>query len=284
MLKRYLKAQLMVLLCGGLVGPIFLIVYFALGQMARPYINWMFWVGLFITAADVLAALALANVNAKSAAKHEHLSRQGILVLGRTTGISDTAWFVNDQQMIKVGLHFDVPGFGSFEAQETMAASPTRMQILNAHKLVALVEPGTQNYEIDWEASALIAGVVPAVFTLDADGSTHDLTGQAGPLMQILQVLHANQIPMSGTIDIRSNPAVRQQVMEIVRRAGRPAPAPAAVPESVVPAPAAPAPTFLAAPPLTVSQRLQELETLRATGAVTDAEYNEKRQQILADL
>jgi hypothetical protein len=61
MFVRYLKAQAMVLLFGGLVGPIFLAVYFALGPMARPELNWMYWFGLPITAIDVLAALALAN-------------------------------------------------------------------------------------------------------------------------------------------------------------------------------------------------------------------------------
>ena len=68
--------------------------------------------------------------------------------------------------MIEVNLHFDVPGQAGFDTQETMASSPTRMQILNAHKLVALVDPVTQKYEIDWNASALIAGVVPAQFNL----------------------------------------------------------------------------------------------------------------------
>ena len=67
MLWRYIKAQLMVLLCGGLVGPIFLAVYFATGQ--DSILKWMFYVGLLITAADVLIALALANFGAKSAAK-----------------------------------------------------------------------------------------------------------------------------------------------------------------------------------------------------------------------
>ena len=278
MFTRYLKAQGMVLLCGGLVGPIFLAVYFALGPMARPYINWMFWVGLFITAVDVLVALALTNYGAKSAAEHDQLARQGILTLARTTGISDTAWFVNDQQMIKVNLHVDMPGQPGFDVEETMASSPTRMQILNAHKLVVLVQPGTNNYEIDWDASALIAGVVPAQFTLDEDHTTYDLTGQAGPLMQILHVLHANQIPLRGTIDIRSNPVVRQQVMEIVRRAG------AAPPAREVIA-AAPAATVVApSPPRTVSQRLQELDTLHATGTITDDEYGAKRREILADL
>lgn len=293
MLMRYVKSQMMVLLCGGLVGPIFLIVYFALGNFARPYIQWMFWVGLLITALDVLIALALTNYSAKSAAQHQVLTQRGALVLAQITGISDTSWFVNDQQMIKVNLHFDVPGQPSFDTQETMASSPTRMQILNAHKLVALVEPGTQKYEIDWDASALIAGVVPAQFTLAEDGRTYDLRGQAGPLMEIMQILKANNIPMNGTIDIRSNPAVRAQVMAVVRRAaGQQAPAahatataPAPAPVAAAPAAAAPPPAaFMTPPEPSASQRLQELETLRATGAISDAEYASKRQQIIADL
>jgi hypothetical protein len=291
MLMRYVKSQMMVLLCGGLVGPIFLIVYFALGNFARPYIQWMFWVGLLITALDVLIALALTNYSAKSAAQHQVLTQRGALVLAQITGISDTSWFVNDQQMIKVNLHFDVPGQPGFDTQETMASSPTRMQILNAHKLVALVEPGTQKYEIDWDASALIAGVVPAQFTLAEDGRTYDLRGQAGPLMEVMQILKANNIPMNGSIDIRSNPAVRAQVMAVVRRAaGQQAPAahataPAPAPVAAAPAAAAPPPAAYMTPPEpSASQRLQELETLRATGAISDAEYASKRQQIIADL
>ncbi len=279
MLARYLKAQGMVLLFGGLVGPIFLIVYFSLGSFARPYIGWMFWVGLLITAGDVLAALWLANNGAKSAVRHEELSQRGVLVLAQITGISDTSWFVNNQQMIKVNLHFEVPGQPGFDAQETMASSPTRMQILNGHQLVALVEPGTQKYEIDWNASALIAGAVPAQFTVEEDHRTYDLRGQAGPLMEILQILRANGIPLGGNIDIRSNPVVRQQVTAVVRRAGGAAPAAAAAPQP--PAPAAFMPQM---PTVTTSQRLQELETLRATGTISEAEYNTKRQQILSEL
>lgn len=64
----------MVLLCGGLVGPIFLAVYFALGSMARPYLNWMFWAGLLITAVDVLVALILANKGSGAKAPHGELT------------------------------------------------------------------------------------------------------------------------------------------------------------------------------------------------------------------
>ncbi len=218
---RYLRAQGIVLLCGGLVGPIFLIVYFVLGPMARPALNWMYWVGLLVTAIAVLLALGMTNGIAASSARRQRLRREGVLVAARVTGIADTSWFVNGRQMIKVNLRIEVPGFEPFDAQETVSASPARMQILNGcHTLVALVQPGTQEYEIDWDASAVIAGAVPAQFTLDEDGKTYDLTGQVGPLMQILSTLHLNGIALSPTIDIRSNPAVRRQVMDIVRRSG----------------------------------------------------------------
>lgn len=64
MLARYIKMQLLVLLCGGLVGPIFLVVYFTLGL--GSLMSWMFYVGLIITVADVLVALALTNYGAKT--------------------------------------------------------------------------------------------------------------------------------------------------------------------------------------------------------------------------
>lgn len=276
MFLRYLKAQGWVLLCGGIVGPIFLIVYFALGAMARPLLHWMFWAGLFVTAADVLAALALANHSAKTEARHEFLRRNGALALARVTGIGDTPVFVNDQQMIEVDLRIEPPGQPAFTDQQTMVSSPTRMQTLTGHRLVALVEPGTENYEIDWDASALVAGVIPAEFTIDEDRTTYDLTGRGGPLMEILQVLHAHGIPLSGTVDIRSDPAVRRQVSDIVRRAAHTSGS------DSVPVPTAPAVDL--PPPLTVSQRLQQLDTLHATGGISESEYNEKRKQIIADL
>ena len=100
--------------------------------------------------------------------------------------------------------------------------------------------------------------------------------------MEILQILKANGIGMNNMIDLRNNPAARQQAQAVVRRAAAqqtPAgPGPA-------PPPAAPPPAqYMAPPEPSTSQRLQELETLRATGAVSEEEYNTKRAQILAEL
>ena len=86
MLWRYVKAQAWVLLCGGLVGPIFLAVYFATGQ--SDLMKWMFWTGLLITAADVLIALAITGYGARSAAKNQALEQGGVLALAQITGRS----------------------------------------------------------------------------------------------------------------------------------------------------------------------------------------------------
>ncbi len=99
--------------------------------------------------------------------------------------------------------------------------------------------------------------------------------------MEILQILKAHNIGLNNMIDLRFNPAARQQVQEVVRRAGAQQ-TPAAAP-AVAAAPTTAAP-FMAAPELSTARRLQELETLRATGAISEGEYTTKRQQIIAEL
>jgi hypothetical protein len=287
MLGRYVKAQLMVLLCGGLVGPIFLGVYFALGEGMRGYIGWMFWVGLLITAADVLIAIALASFGAKSEAKSQLLEASGVLALAQVTGIGETGTRINDQPLVTIGLHIEGPGLRPFDVQDRVVASVTRLPLITGRKLVVLVDPATNQYQIDWNRSALVGGMVPAQFTLAEDGNrTYDLSGQAGPLMEIMQILKANGVPMNGTIDIRSNPVVRQQVMSVVRRAAAQQVPPAAhmSPPPVDPAaPYVPPPMPAASGPA-AAQRLQQLETLRAMGTITESEYNAKRQQIISEL
>lgn len=60
--RRYLAIQGMTLIF-GIVGPIFLVVYFAV--QPEPGLKWMYWFGLFITAADVLIALAVTESSLK---------------------------------------------------------------------------------------------------------------------------------------------------------------------------------------------------------------------------
>jgi len=272
---RYLKTQLMVLLCGGLVGPIFLVVYFAVGQ--QSVLQWMFYAGLLITVADVLIALWLANFGAKSAAKKAELEQHGVLALAQITGLGETGTRINDQPLVKVDLHISGSEFVPFDSQDRVIASVTRLGNLTARKLVVLVNPSTREYQIDWERSALVNGLVPAQFTLAEDNKTYDLSGQAGPLMEILQILKANNMPLNRMVDIRSNPVLRQQIQAVVRRAAEQAQAaPAGIAQPAAPVATPPQPS--------IAERLQELETLRTSGAVTEQEYTSRRAQIISEI
>lgn len=268
---RYLKTQAFILVC-GIVGPLFLAIYFVTG--AQPIMKWMLWAGLLITAADVLIALAITGFGSRSKAKTQALEDTGVLALAEVTGIQETGTQINGRPLVKIDLQITGNGITPFSSQDRVIASVTRLPMITNRKLVALVDPASNSYQIDWERSALVGGLMPARFNLAEDNSTHDLTGQPSPLMEILQILKAHHIPMNNMIDLRANPAARRQVQEVVRRATTAqAPAPAA----------APAPAYLAPPEPSTAQRLQELETLRATGAISEDEYTSKRRQIIAE-
>ena len=225
MLARYLKAQIVVLVCGGILGPIWIVTYFGLSNLldsfgggvglAIPrYNGWMLWAGLAITVADVIVALWLANRGAKSSA----LYQTGVLTMAQITGLRETGTRINDRPVAVVNLHIAGPGF-AFDTQKRVTVDLTKQAVITARKLVVVVDPNTRDFVIDWQASGLICGVVPAQFTSVEDNRTYDLSGQASPLMEILQIYKTNNIPFSGTVDLRSYPAVRQQVMAVVRRA-----------------------------------------------------------------
>lgn len=55
---RYVKIQLMVFVF-GIVGPIFLAIYFA--TQPDPSMKWAYWIGLFVTTADILIALVVTS-------------------------------------------------------------------------------------------------------------------------------------------------------------------------------------------------------------------------------
>ncbi|WP_310773316.1 SHOCT domain-containing protein [Mycobacterium sp. Z3061] len=258
MFWQYLKAQLWVLLCGGVAGPIFLGVYLSVGEPGVP--AWMWWAGLLITVASVLLALVLTARGMKLVAGQEELRRTGVLALADITGIAETGVSIGDEPVVKVSLHVAAPEFTAFDSELRVTASVLRLSNITSRKLVVLVDPSTREHQIDWERSSLVNGLVPAHFSLPGDDRTYDLSGQAGPLMEIFGILRDHGIPLSQMVDVRSNPAAGQQLQAVVRRAT--------------------SGEYKAS----VAERLRELEKLRDDGTVTVEEYTALRSQILSDL
>lgn len=292
---RHLIAQVVVFICGGLTGPIFLAVYFLSDE--KDDLAWMLWIGAAITVGSVVVGVVVAHFIGWGVTKLEQsqqrralLQQRGVLALAEITGYTETGVSINDRPVVKVRLSvMGQQGLAPFDTEVRVTMGVTAMPLLAARRLVVLVDPVTRDCEVELQASALVTGLMPMKFVVAEDNRTYDITGQAGPVMEILRILRAYGVPLGGSFDLRSNLAMREQVLEIVRRnaAGQQAPWPGAQQPS--PPAAAPNPASAAwypPPPPTPSaaQRLQELETLRATGAITESEYAAKRQQVIASL
>ena len=292
---RHLIAQVVVFICGGLTGPIFLAVYFLSDEQGD--LAWMLWIGAAITVGSVVVGVVVAHFIGWGVTKLEQsqqrralLQQRGVLALAEITGYTETGVSINDRPVVKVRLSvMGQQGLAPFDTEVRVTMGVTAMPLLAARRLVVLVDPVTRDCEVELQASALVTGLMPMKFVVAEDNRTYDITGQAGPVMEILRILRAYGVPLGGSFDLRSNLAMREQVLEIVRRnaAGQQAPWPGAQQPS--PPAAAPNPASAAwypPPPPTPSaaQRLQELETLRATGAITESEYAAKRQQVIASL
>jgi len=274
---RYVKWQLFMLVC-GVIGPVYLIVYYAMSPADRQ--SWLLWTGLAVTVVDVLIPLGLTRYWVKSAAKAAALEESGVLALAQITDMHPTGMEINDEPVLKLDLSINGPGL-AFDSQKRETLGVTRMSIISGRKLVVLVDPVTNEHEIDWERSAFVNGLTPVSFTLSDDNKTYDLTGQAEPLMEILQLLKANRIPLSNPVDLRSaDPGLRRRLQDVVRRAAAAQRSPAFSAGSEV---IADTPGWTP-PRLSPAQRLQELAGLHANEAITDDEYAERRRQIISEI
>jgi hypothetical protein len=293
MLWRHVIAQITVFLCGGITGPIFLAIYFLSGE--EDDVAWMLPVGGALTVGSVVVGVVLAHFIAKGVAyieknrqRREQLRQRGVLALAQVTGYAETGVSINERPVVKVNMHVEGQrGLAPFNTEARTTVGVTTMPVLAARRLVVLVDPATRDCEIDMQASALVSGLMPMQFAIAEDNRTYDITGQAETVMEILRVLRSHGLPFGGSFDLRAYPVVREQVLEILRSnaAAQQAPRPGAQQFSPAAASPNPAPAWLPAPPApSAAQRLQELETLRATGAITESEYAAKRQQVIASL
>jgi hypothetical protein len=90
---RYVRIQVMMLVF-GCVGPIFLILFFT--TQPDPSMKWAYWIGLFITAGDVLIALALTEAGRHDDEDKTPLDMRVALALAKRQRDSrglDHGWF-----------------------------------------------------------------------------------------------------------------------------------------------------------------------------------------------
>ncbi|QRY61624.1 SHOCT domain-containing protein [Gordonia sp. PDNC005] len=263
-LRVFLKS-LAFMLVAGAVGPAFLIIYFLMGDEGP---SWMLWNGIGWTAVDVIAAYVFARFTVGSAARTSVLQASGVPGLGHIVGMHETGMLINDRRVVKFTLRVTGPRVSEFTTEVSAALPVIASGAIAKGVLGVFVGDDGASASIDWDATGLYTGTMPAKFESSADGRTYDLTGNAEALVQIVDVLRRNGIALNSMIDVRSNPAVRDEVMAIVHRYGD---AP-----TVVPSPSTPQ-----ADTRTLTQRLTELDSLFSGGRITREEYERLRAKAI---
>ncbi|MFW0788860.1 SHOCT domain-containing protein [Gordonia sp. CPCC 205333] len=279
-LGAFLKSLAFIMVC-GIVGPIFLVMYFVIDE---PGIGWMLWTGLGVTILNVVIAFFVARGSANFTAKMTRMQATGHMALADITSLRQTNMQINDQPVMQLGLRIHGDGIPTFDVDIRKTVPIVAQAMLHRRVLAVLVDPATREFEIDWQATGMITGSVPAQFTSSEDGRTYDLTGQPEPLIKILEVLRKYGVGNSGTIDLRGNPLARAEVMAIVRQYGAGAQSATSPYGGAGQAGVAPTSLTKPTPHRSLTERLAELDNLYSAGRIDAAEYQQARQRVLGDL
>ncbi|RLK09887.1 hypothetical protein DER29_6449 [Micromonospora sp. M71_S20] len=147
--------------------------------------------------------------------------RGGHLIRGRLLQLRGTTTFQYAGPVLETVLRlFPADGTRPIDVGKKLTVPMTYLALLHRTKqLVVRVGPDGRSYEIDWERSALAAGVSPAV-VVGPDGRRFDLTGRFDALLDIMRLLVTGRVSVPGPVlDLRDRrtATVAAQVMDVVR-------------------------------------------------------------------
>lgn len=149
--RNLIPTLLFMLLC-GIVGPIFLVMGLTV-PADEPGTGWLLPTGIGITVLDVVIALAIANNRTAKQKKLFQLRTRGRRVRGRVLSFEQTGVRVNDQPMIIIKLMVEGGDITPFEAQARCVVPEVHIPLLHAGELPVLIDPETDEWEIDWDAA-----------------------------------------------------------------------------------------------------------------------------------
>lgn len=272
------------------VNPVgwFLVAFFLIGGVA-------FWIALpwvGIGQIWVVVAVGLGILYAfmqRRAAKAESLRTAGAPGVAQILEMTQTGVYINENPQVRFRLRIEAQGIAPYEIEKKATVPLIALGMLGSGRpLTVYVDRADhENVFIDWSGGPAGGGAVtagsgiPFTFAFE-DGSTADISSDAAAQQEILDVLHANGMdPRQGTLDLRSNPRVREQVLGVLRRRGYgPAAAAAGAAAASAPAPA-PDDSFAERPGV---DRLMELQQMKDKGLISAEDFEETKERILKSL
>lgn len=260
--KSFAKMLGYCLIC-GVVGPAFLVLYAILDTRQ----SWMLWLGVLITVGVVILAFCITLATSRTQRLMEVLSAHGTPAIGRIVGMRETGTEINGRRVVFFDLRVAGPRVPEFSTTLKTPLPTTAMGAV-AKGMLGLFVGDDRKVTIDWKATGLYTGQMPAQFHSTAHDHTVDLTGQADYLLRIVDVLRRHGIALGPTLDIRSDPEVRTEVQAIVdeyAQSQRFAPQEKQAPRSE----------------RSVADRLASLDQLLADSQISQSEYDQLRARVL---
>lgn len=157
-LRNFIPTLLFVLLC-GIVGPIFFVMGLVVPE-DEPGTGWLLPVGVAITVLDVMIAFAIANNRTARQKRLHQLRTRGRRARGRVLSFEQTGVRVNDQPMLVIRLMIEGGDITPFEAQVRSVVPEIHIPLLHAGELPILIDPETDEWEIDWDFAKPVTPVV----------------------------------------------------------------------------------------------------------------------------
>ena len=156
---RNLVPILAFMLVCGVVGPIFLVMGLVVDE---PDTGWLLPTGIAITALDVLIAVLMARGRTRMQRRIYRLRVRGRRARARVLSFEQTNVRINDQPVLVLQLRIEGADIAPFEVQSRTVVSDVHIPLLHAGELPVLIDPETQEWEIDWASARPVAPVVTA--------------------------------------------------------------------------------------------------------------------------
>lgn len=178
LLRCVIRSTLFVLVA-GIVGPAFLVIGLSLGD--EPGAEWMVPTGIGITVVDLLVGFLIGRHRHQSALRLHRLRQNGQPALAQVLSFDQTGVRVNDQPVLLLKMRIHGEDIEPYEVQAREVVPEIRVPLLYAGELPVLVDPETNEWEIDWAAAKTMTPPVspaPAVAAVPVAPADHRTAGE----------------------------------------------------------------------------------------------------------
>ncbi|MDH3024034.1 SHOCT domain-containing protein [Gordonia alkanivorans] len=152
----------------------------------QPDTEWMLWTGIGVTVLDVLIGIGVASMSYRGGVRSERLRATGVRGFAEVTSMGQTGVEINNQPLMSLGLRISGSGLVPFEVNTRTVVPIFRQPALYRRRLAVLVDPASQEFEIDWEATESMSDPMPS--TGLSEGGTRTFADRLSSLDDLYRI------------------------------------------------------------------------------------------------